>query len=224
MIRDHAASLLGGNTRIWDGFRTDQPPSCARSANNGHSRRSSCVLASLDLATRDARTVTDDSTYRLQQTCERSAGRGVGLVFVRSQFGEGVRRDGEAHARRSAARLFRRHPRRDDLSELHPSHASVVLPRRASSLRGSAKVLKFGAPDRIQTCDLCLRRQKTQPFRNFLAATRIRHLLPPYENRGQLRHHGLPDRFRKCTTTKWPMPMHRETKKAPVSQTGALGR
>src|SRR5712692_4592283 len=31
------------------------PPSRARSANNGHSCRSSCVLASLDLATRDAR-------------------------------------------------------------------------------------------------------------------------------------------------------------------------
>src|SRR6266487_6176826 len=46
------------------------PLSCARSANNGHSRCSSCVLASLDLATRDARTVTNDSAYRLQQTCE----------------------------------------------------------------------------------------------------------------------------------------------------------
>jgi hypothetical protein len=43
-------------------------PSCARSAKNQHSRRSSCVLASLDLATRDARTVTNESAYRLQQT------------------------------------------------------------------------------------------------------------------------------------------------------------
>jgi hypothetical protein len=49
------------------------PLSCARSARNGHSRCSSCVLALLDLATRDARTVTNDSAYRLQQTCERSA-------------------------------------------------------------------------------------------------------------------------------------------------------
>jgi hypothetical protein len=57
------------------------PPSCARSANKGHSRRSSCVLASLDLATRDARTVTNDSAYRLQQTCERSAAGVLGLVF-----------------------------------------------------------------------------------------------------------------------------------------------
>jgi len=42
-------------------------------ANNGHNRRSSCVLASLDLATRDARTVTNDAAYRLQQTCARSS-------------------------------------------------------------------------------------------------------------------------------------------------------
>jgi hypothetical protein len=49
------------------------PSSCARSANNGPSRRSSCVLASLDLATGEARTVTNVSAYRLQQTCERSA-------------------------------------------------------------------------------------------------------------------------------------------------------
>src|SRR5258708_33172885 len=72
------------------------PPSCARSANNGHSRRSSCVLASLDLATRDARTVTDDSAYRLQQTCERSAAGALVWFFVRSQFGEELRRNGEA--------------------------------------------------------------------------------------------------------------------------------
>jgi tRNA-splicing ligase RtcB len=46
----------------------------------------------------------------------------------------------------------------EDLSEVHPSDASVVLPRQASSLRGCAKLLKSGAPDRIRTCDLCLRR------------------------------------------------------------------
>ena len=56
------------------------PPSCARSANNGHSRRSSCVLASLDLVTRDARTVTNGLAYRLPQTCDRSAAGVLGLV------------------------------------------------------------------------------------------------------------------------------------------------
>jgi hypothetical protein len=69
-------------------------PSCARSANNGQSRRRSCVLASLDLATLDASAVTKDSAYRLQRTCAESAAEVLGLVFVRSQFGEGSRRDG----------------------------------------------------------------------------------------------------------------------------------
>ena len=66
--------------------------SCARSANNGHSRRSSRVLASLNLATRDARAVTNESAYRLQRTCAESAAGMLCLVFVRSQFGAGQRR------------------------------------------------------------------------------------------------------------------------------------
>jgi hypothetical protein len=56
-------------------------PSCARSANNGHSYRSSCVVASLDLATRYARAVTKDSGYRLQRTCAESDAGVLGLVF-----------------------------------------------------------------------------------------------------------------------------------------------
>src|SRR6266436_5116700 len=76
-----------------------------RSANNGHSCRSSCVLASLDLATRDAPTVTNDSAYRLQQTCERSAAGVLVWFFVQSQFCEGLRRNDEARtADRAMAR------------------------------------------------------------------------------------------------------------------------
>ena len=71
------------------------PPSCARSANNGRSRRSSCVLASIDLVTRDARAVSKNLAYRLQQTCERSAAEVLVWFFVRSQFDEGLRRNGE---------------------------------------------------------------------------------------------------------------------------------
>jgi hypothetical protein len=56
-------------------------PSCARSANNGHGRRSSCALTSLDLAARYARGVTKDSAYRLQRTCAESAAGVLGLVF-----------------------------------------------------------------------------------------------------------------------------------------------
>ena len=56
-------------------------PSCARSANNGQSRRSSCVLPSLDLVTHDACGVTKDSAYRLQRTCAESAAGVLGLVF-----------------------------------------------------------------------------------------------------------------------------------------------
>jgi len=40
-------------------------PSCVRFANKGHSRCSSCVLTSFDLATFDAGAVTKDSACRL---------------------------------------------------------------------------------------------------------------------------------------------------------------
>src|SRR5260370_20030787 len=56
-------------------------PSCARLANNGHGRRSSCALTSLELAARYARGVTKDSAYRLQRTCAESAAEVLGLVF-----------------------------------------------------------------------------------------------------------------------------------------------
>src|ERR1700730_9827905 len=51
-------------------------------------------LASLDLATRDARAITKDSAYRLQRTCAESAAGVPGPFFVRSKFGEGSRREG----------------------------------------------------------------------------------------------------------------------------------
>jgi hypothetical protein len=69
-------------------------PSCFRSAKNRHSRRSSCVLASLDLATRDARAATKDRASRLQRTCAEPAARVLGLIFFGSQFSEGPRRNG----------------------------------------------------------------------------------------------------------------------------------
>jgi hypothetical protein len=51
--------------------------SCARSAKNRHSRRSSCVLASLDLATRDARAATQElgisTATNLRRTRRQSA-------------------------------------------------------------------------------------------------------------------------------------------------------
>jgi hypothetical protein len=57
------------------------PSSCARSANNGHSRCSSCVLTLLNLTTRNACAATKDWTYRLQRTCAESAAGVLGLVF-----------------------------------------------------------------------------------------------------------------------------------------------
>jgi hypothetical protein len=52
-----------------------------RSANNGHSRCSSCVLASLDLATREARAVTKRFGISTATNLRRICCRGVGLVF-----------------------------------------------------------------------------------------------------------------------------------------------
>ena len=48
----------------------------------------------VDLATRDARAVTKDSAYRMQRTCAESAAGCLVWFIVRSQFGEGSRRDG----------------------------------------------------------------------------------------------------------------------------------
>jgi hypothetical protein len=49
--------------------------------------------------------VTNDSAYRLQQTCERSAAGVLVWFFVRSQFGEGLRSNGgEQNADRAMAR------------------------------------------------------------------------------------------------------------------------
>jgi hypothetical protein len=50
----------------------------------------------------------------------------------------------------------------DKLSKSLTQAASVLLPRQKRSLRESAKYLKSGAPDRIRTCGLCLRRAKFQ--------------------------------------------------------------
>src|ERR1700730_2919882 len=47
---------------------------------------------------------------------------------------------------------------------------------------------------------------------------RIRHLLPPHEDLGQLRHHGVLGRFRKCTTTKRQInPWHSDLRKLRVA-------
>ena len=55
-------------------------PSCARSANNGPNRRSSCVLASLDLATRNATRGHQrrgiSTATNLRGTCSRGAWSG----------------------------------------------------------------------------------------------------------------------------------------------------
>jgi hypothetical protein len=79
-------------------------PSCVRSANNGHSRRSSCVLASLDLATRDAGAVTKNSAYRrLQRTCTKLAPMALGLVLSDRNLAKG--RAGTARGRPPTERL-----------------------------------------------------------------------------------------------------------------------
>jgi hypothetical protein len=100
-------------------------------------------LASLDLATRDARTVTKDSAYRLQRTCGNLLPGCLVWFFVRSQFGEGSRRDGEeGTADRARAGHRRSGPRRRTASRgcdrtsradhPHPS-PSKRLPGRPAS-------------------------------------------------------------------------------------------
>jgi hypothetical protein len=85
---------------IPDTTTSDREPSacrlpCARSANNGARPPQLLRLASLDLATRDARAVTKDSAYKLR--CRE----GTNLAFEGSRHGVGVfRNDREKHLRR----------------------------------------------------------------------------------------------------------------------------
>jgi hypothetical protein len=62
--------------------------SCFRSAKNRHSR-SSCVLASLDLATRDTRAAAKEPASRLQRSCAEPAARVLGLIFSDRSLAKG---------------------------------------------------------------------------------------------------------------------------------------
>jgi hypothetical protein len=71
------------------------PPSCARSANNGHSRRSSRIRASVDRATHDARSCTRragiPTATNLRGMCCQDAEPGFGLIAVWRKTAQGRR-------------------------------------------------------------------------------------------------------------------------------------
>jgi len=71
------------------------PPSCTRSANNGHSRRSSRIRASVDRATHDARSCTRrvgiPTATNLRGMCCQDAEPGFGLIAVWRKTAQGRR-------------------------------------------------------------------------------------------------------------------------------------
>jgi hypothetical protein len=74
------------------------PPSCTRSANNGHSRRSSRIRASVDRATHDARSCTRrvgiPTATNLRGMCCQDAEPGFGLIgsLAKDRAGSAERR------------------------------------------------------------------------------------------------------------------------------------
>jgi hypothetical protein len=166
--------------------------SCARSANNGAQQPQLLRLALLDLATPDARAFTKDSTYQLQRTCAESAAGVLGLVFRpiavwrrTAQERRGANRrpsDGNIKAARCGrpvlvgcvgldtgfCSLQWHHARcRDAPCRVHHfACACRVLPPIGSDGQYPGHYRQtswLGAPDRIRTCDLCLRRATLYP-------------------------------------------------------------
>ena len=112
------------------------PPSCARSAKNQHSRRSSCVPASLDLATCDARSVSKDSACRLRRTCAESAAGVPGLAFSDRSLAQ-ERREAARQPRDGKIKGARCGPVPLRVGRLG-NWSSRVPPARASEARSSA--------------------------------------------------------------------------------------